>query len=240
MKKPQFSLGNVCLVLLALLLSGCSNPTPAPTAAPTALPTAVSTVPPATSTAIAATAAPTATPGPATATPLVAVTPLASSSPATRLLIPALALDAPVIEIGWHVVTSASGERTTEWDIAENAAGHHINSAAPGMAGNVVISGHNNIKGKVFEALSLDVDRPTPRLTPGSEIELQRADGRRVIYRVEKIDLTPETGATLEQRVANARYLEQTPEAILTLITCWPSFGNTHRVIVIARLAQVF
>ena len=233
--KPRFNLGSICLVVLALILVGCNAPAPTATVAPTAT-TIVASATPA---PIATVAQPTDAPVPATNTPLVAVTPLASSSPATRLLIPALSLDVSVIEVGWHVVTDASGKRTTEWDIADNAAGHHINSAAPGTAGNVVISGHNNIKGKVFEAISLDVDRPTPRLTPGSDIELQTADGRRLIYRVQKVDLVPETGAPLEQRLANARYLEQTPDATLTLITCWPSFGNTHRVIVIAKLAQV-
>ncbi|WP_343413664.1 hypothetical protein [Candidatus Amarolinea dominans] len=52
-----------------------------------------------------------------------------------------LALDVPVIEVGWRIVTAADGQRTTEWEIADNAAGHHINSAAPGTAGNVVVSG---------------------------------------------------------------------------------------------------
>ncbi len=232
----RFNLGSFCLVILALTLAACSGPAPTATVAPT--PTSIT--PPTTPPPPATVAPPTDAPASATNTPVALATPLTSSSPARRLLIPALALDVPVIEVGWHVVTDANGARTTEWDIAENAAGHHINSAAPGTAGNVVISGHNNIKGKVFEAISLDVDRPTPRLTPGSDIELQRADGRRLIYRVQRVDLTPETGAPLEQRLANARYLEQTPDATLTLITCWPSFGNTHRVIVIAKLAQVF
>ena len=233
--KSKFSLGIACVVMIAVALAGCGRPTPAPTTAPTAAPTTAPTTmetrPGATDTPVPQiTAAPTLP---------VPVTPLTESAQATRLVIPALALDVPVTEVGWRIVTAADGQRTTEWEIADNAAGHHINSAAPGTVGNVVVSGHNNIKGKVFEAISLDVDRPTPRLTPGSDVELYTSNGRHLIYRVTKIDLVPETGAPLAQRLANARYLEQTPDATLTLITCWPSFGNTHRVIVIAKLAVV-
>ncbi|MFZ2518414.1 MAG: sortase [Anaerolineae bacterium] len=242
--KSKFSLGIACVVMIAVALTGCGRPTPAPTTAPTAAPTTAPTTmetrPGATDTPVPQiTAAPTATAGAEALTPPVPVTPLTESVQATRLVIPALALDVPVTEVGWRIVTAADGQRTTEWEIADNAAGHHINSAAPGTVGNVVVSGHNNIKGKVFEAISLDVDRPTPRLTPGSDVELYTSNGRHLIYRVTKIDLVPETGAPLAQRLANARYLEQTPDATLTLITCWPSFGNTHRVIVIAKLAVV-
>lgn len=226
------------LVILVLMLAACGQPTSTPTAAPTAAaatPTVTAALPTLTARPTQAIVTPTAP-----ITPEIGPTPLAAPSVATRLRIPALQLDAPVIEVGWRIETSANGERTTVWEIAENAAGHHINSAAPGMVGNAVISGHNNSAGKVFEALSLDIDRPTPRLTVGSDIELETDQGRRLIYRVQRIELAPETGAPLEQRLANAKYLEQTPDATLTLITCWPSFGNTHRVIVIARLAQVF
>ncbi len=235
--KSRFSLGLVGLVLIATALTGCTGPQPTATTVPTATNISPANTPP--TQPAATTAAPTATPGGASPTPATQATPLTESTQATRLVIPALALDVPVVEVGWHLVTTADGQRTTEWEIADNAAGHHINSAAPGAIGNVVISGHNNIQGKVFEAISLDVDRPSPRLTPGSDITLYTSSGRQLVYRVTKIDLAPETGAPLAQRLANARYLEQTPDATLTLITCWPSFGNTHRVIVIAKLAVV-
>jgi len=34
---------------------------------------------------------------------------------------------------------------------------------------------------------------------------------------------------------ANARYINPTADERLTLVTCWPATGNSHRLIIIAR-----
>ncbi len=195
-----------------------------------------------------ATVVPTSTPLPtATPSPLTPPTPTPSSpqptpsptpdSPPVRLIIPALNLDVPVVEIGWRIVGKGT-ERHSEWQMPDYAAGHHINSANPGQAGNVVISGHHNVKGKVFEPISQDVDREEPRLKPGSEIQLYAADGRSYTYQVEQVLLLQEVGATEEERRQNARWMAPTQEPILTLITRWPLWANTHHVVVVARLKR--
>lgn len=217
------SFSGTVVVLAVLLLAACTVP-PAPTA--TVTPAApVPTVAPATATPIPTTA-PTPTPRP---------TALAAGH-AVRLAIPALQLDVPVVEVGWRIVTDAAGQRTTEWEIADNAAGHHINSAAPGTMGNVVISGHNNTQGAVFAAISRDHDQPAPQLVPGSRIEVMTDQGQQFNYQVKQVELVTEENVPLTQRLANARYLAPTSEPILTLITCWPPDGYSHRIIVVAQL----
>src|SRR5258708_1959301 len=62
----------------------------------------------------------------------------------TRLEIPVIHADIPVVELGWSP-TEIAGKIFNEWDVAAYAAGWHKNSALPGTGGNVVMSGHNNI-----------------------------------------------------------------------------------------------
>jgi sortase A len=112
-----------------------------------------------------------------------------------------------------------------------------VNSANPGQPGNVVISGHHNAQGKVFEQISRDVDRKDPRLKVGAAIQIYTADGQEYIYKVEKVLLVEETGASAQEKAENARWMALTTEPTLTLITCWPLWTNTHRVIVRARLS---
>ncbi len=39
----------------------------------------------------------------------------------------------------------------------------------------------------------------------------------------------------LEVRLKNAQWMQPTPDERLTLISCWPYWTNTHRVIIVAR-----
>lgn len=59
---------------------------------------------------------------------------------ATRIVIPAINVDAPVVE----------GD---DWEQLKKGVGHHINSANPGERGNCVLSGHNDVFGEVFRRL---------------------------------------------------------------------------------------
>jgi sortase A len=59
---------------------------------------------------------------------------------ATRIAIPAIDVDAPVVE----------GD---DWEQLKKGVGHHINSANPGERGNCVLSGHNDVFGEVFRRL---------------------------------------------------------------------------------------
>ena len=81
------------------------------------------------------------------------VTPLPVPTPgpeqAKRIVIPAIRVDAPVVE----------GD---DWEALKRGAGHHIGSADPGTKGNSIISAHNDIFGEIFR----DLDD----LEPGDEV----------------------------------------------------------------------
>jgi sortase A len=162
--------------------------------------------------------------------------PIGQGRPPARLLIPALGLDAPVLPMGWHVVEDANGIRS-EWDVVDAAAGHHIDSVFPGEAGNVVLSGHNNIGGAVFRSVCV-IGEPGVDFGLGDEMIVQDEAGRNFVYRVEGWQRFAEEGASIAQRQANARYLAPTERAQLTLITCWPPTSNTHRVVVTGLLTE--
>jgi sortase A len=74
-----------------------------------------------------------------------AITPLPMPTPgpeqAIRIQIPAIGVDAPVVE----------GD---DWESLKQGAGHHVGSANPGEDSNCVISAHNDIFGEIFRELS--------------------------------------------------------------------------------------
>jgi sortase A len=72
------------------------------------------------------------------ATPLVIPTP--ESQPPTRIVIPKIGVDAPVLE----------GD---DWETLKKGVGHHIGTANPGERGNVYVSAHNDIFGQIFRDL---------------------------------------------------------------------------------------
>lgn len=87
-----------------------------------------------------------------------AITPLPMPTPgpeqATRIQIPIIDVDAPVVE----------GD---DWEPLKQGAGHHIGSANPGESGNCIISAHNDIFGEIF--------RDLPDLDLGDEIFVHTA-----------------------------------------------------------------
>jgi len=171
----------------------------------------------------------TSTPVPPMATPLPptpTTVPRAAHSPPTRVVAPAIGLDAPVIPVGWHL-EKQNGKTVSVWDVASFAAGWHKNSAYPGQQGNVVLSGHHNIDGEVF--------RHVVELKPGDRVTLF-ADNVPYVYEVTLRLIIPEKGVPPAQRQQNARWIGPTRDSRLTLVTCWPYTGNTHRVIVVAKL----
>lgn len=226
MKHNRFVLYRITVVVLALLLVVACRSTPAgPTSAPAIETTQPPAVLPAPGTETASTPAPVATQS-------AELTPPPATGQPNRLVIPKIALDTPIVDVGWQIVERGQ-QRFTEWQTADNAAGHHINSAKPGEMGNVVLSGHHNTKGEVFRRIS------DQELAVGDAVYLYDARGQRFTYQVSEV--TPpllEVGATDEQRLANARYIQPTTDARVTLVTCWPYWTNTHRIIVVAKLVQ--
>lgn len=143
----------------------------------------------------------------------------------TRLLIPAIGLDAPVEVVGWHV-ENRSGRSINVWDVPNHFAAGWFKTSAPfGVVGNTVLDGHHNIYGQVFRNLiNLDV---------GDTMTLYAA-GQERIYRVDQKLILPAAGQTIEVLKANARYISPTTDERLTLLTCWPPTGNSHRLIIVA------
>ncbi len=189
---------------------------------PTAMPSPAATV-----TVPATPQPPTATPQRPAATrqPVATATRPNASAPPTRIVAPAINLDAPVVEIGWKPVL-IGGMEAREWEVAANAAGFHRGMAYPGHPGNTVISGHHNLDSQVFRYL---VD-----LEYGDEVILFVGE-ESYRYIVTDVQILQEFGVDDEQRIENARWIAPTDDERLTLVTCWPYSGNSHRVIVVAR-----
>ena len=153
------------------------------------------------------------------------VPPPPAGDPPTRLVIPKIKLDTPVIEVSWRIIEEG-GRRYSEWDVADNIAGWHHGSAFPGNVGNTVISGHHNIKGEIFRYL---VD-----LEAGDYVYLYVGE-QPYSYIVTEKYILREKGMSDDVRSQNARWIAKTTDERVTLVTCWPYTNNTHRVIVVAR-----
>jgi len=156
---------------------------------------------------------------------LVTATP-APADPPERLVIPSIGLDTAVVTVGWEARVVNGQHQGNVWQTARFAAGYHQGSAPPGQVGNTVISGHNNIDGAVFKDLHA--------VEPFAWIYLF-AGGRRHAYMVEESFIIPEVKASEKQRLDNVKWISDTPDERLTLITCYPPWSNTHRTIVLAR-----
>ncbi len=150
-----------------------------------------------------------------------------AEEPPTRIVAPAIDLDADIVPMGWEMV-DYSGTLVSEWIVPTGAAGWHINSALPGNTENVVLSGHHNVKGKVF--------RHVIDLSMGDEITMYVGETP-YTYTVSEKYILKESGMSLDVRKKNAQWIMPTGDERLTLVTCWPYEwpGNTHRVIVVAR-----
>jgi len=152
--------------------------------------------------------------------------PLPAASMMYLLYVPRLELYAPVIAI-YNEAIQIGGQ--TAWQLAlppAFAVGWSADSAQVGQPGNTVLVGHNNEFGDIFRDLNT--------LSQGDEIYVRtnRAD---LHYRVSETALFEEEYRPLAERLTNARWIAPTDDERLTLITCWPYFTNTHRVVVVAR-----
>ena len=143
----------------------------------------------------------------------------------TRLVAESIGLDTPVVDVGWQTVEQ-NGKIYNLWTVADYAAGWHQNSSLPGQGGNVVLSGHHNIKGEVFRYLvDLEIGDPLS-LTVNDQV---------IDYVIDDKFIVKDKGEPEEVRIANARWIGPFEDERLTLVTCWPYNNNTHRLIVIAR-----
>ena len=203
---------------------------PSPTLEPTATQVPPTEVPP---TAVPPTAVP-PTAVPPTAVPPTAVPPTAvppaplgpASAPPTRIEAPAIGLSVPVVVMGYQEIDLGGGVKGTGWLVPVNAAGWQQGSALPWNPCNMVICGHSNTGGSVFRSLGdLNV----------GDLVLVRVGDAAYPYTISESVLVREAGASVEERIANGRWIAPTADERLTLITCWPPNGATHRLILVAR-----
>jgi sortase A len=148
-----------------------------------------------------------------------------ATSPPTRLVIPEIGVDIPVVPVGVRTAKVGGKDRLL-WADVPNAGGFHETSAYPGNPGNTVINGHRDIQGSVFRHLN--------KVEVGDEIMLYVGDVA-YPYRVTETLVVPETFASAAQRAENVRLIGFMPEERLTLITCTPIGLATHRLLVIAK-----
>ncbi|MFF3003723.1 class F sortase [Kitasatospora sp. NPDC057940] len=174
-------------------------------------------------------AAPSGGPGTAGTTgtagsPAGAPKPFAASAP-TRLLVPAAGVDAPVTGLGLNP------DGTVEVPAADRAdeVGWYRNGPTPGEAGPAVLIGHYDT------AHGPAVFHGVPKLRPGDLIQVRRADGSTVDFKVRSLL------QAAKDRFPTETVYGDTPEPALRLITCGGRIGSdghwTDNIIVLADLA---
>ncbi|WP_219417118.1 class F sortase [Pseudonocardia nigra] len=183
---------------LTLLLPGCAADVPAPGPPPDAPAPTVQAPPPA--------------PG------------LAESKP-TRIRIPALAVDAALVELGLQP------DGTMEVPADGTVAGWYTGAPTPGELGPAVIAAHVDWKGApgVFARLHA--------LQPGTDVAVQRADGTTALFRVRHVE------QYAKDRFPTEAVYGDLDHAGLRLITCGGEFDEEARsyrdnVVVYAELAN--
>ena len=135
-------------------------------------------------------------------------------------------LSAPVVPAEVQII-EIDGVTYEQWKAPDTyAVGWHTNSALLGMKGNTVLNGHHNVSGEVFRYLN-NLENGDQIFVYGGDYEFK--------YRVVKKMILPETDATIEERIQNARWILPSDDERLTLVTCWPQYSNTHRLIIIAE-----
>ncbi|GAB7107329.1 hypothetical protein JCM4814A_56430 [Streptomyces phaeofaciens JCM 4814] len=151
----------------------------------------------------------------------------APGSPATRLVIPYLDIDAPVMELR----LDGKGRLPAPPEEDTNLVGWYATGPAPGERGTAVAVGH----------LDTDTDRAVfwglSQLAPNHPVQVRRADGRIAVYTVDKL-------RTYEKaRFPNKEVYGDRGRAELRLITCGGAFdrrtGYAGNLVVFAHLVTV-
>jgi sortase A len=137
-----------------------------------------------------------------------AAAPIVDGRP-SRLVIPTIGLASPITEVFLKDGT---------WQVADYAVGYHHGTGVPGSR-NVVLAGHNGMRGAVFRKLE--------SVQVGDNIWIDAGD-KRFRYQVSA------TGKVWPDQVS---IMQPTTEPILTLITC--TNWDTERFVAIATLVEV-
>ena len=159
---------------------------------------------------------------------VMAGSPTATTAIPTRIIIPSITLDSSVVPVE-QKSTVIDNKTYKTWQVADNEVGWNNLSAPLGQIGNTVLTGHSDIKAKVFQNLK-DVQI-------GDEIYVTANGGgadQAYRYVVTQKLFVQEKGVPIAVRLNNARWINPTQDERLTLITCARP-GATHRLIVVAQ-----
>lgn len=203
--------------------------TPSLTATQTLVKTLIAQMTPTETTILSLTPTFTFTPTP-TVSPTNTITPTPTFTPIprqpARIIIPSINVDAPIQKV-WLQRVILDGQLYSQWRVPNGwVVGWHETSAMLGEHGNTVLNGHHNTSGRVFRDL-VDVQ-------PGDMVKLIAVDGVEFEYIVVQTLILPEDNQPMEQRLENARWLLPSNDERITMVTCWPPSGRTHRLVVIA------
>ena len=216
-------------------IASLPEPTPAPTGSPQELVPADPVAPP---------PSPAPTPAPAVAAPSVSVAPRPVRSPAAQPdLHPRIASSAPLeasppvrVDIAAVGVTAPIGplglNRDGTLEVPGNfaRAGWYTGRPTPGEAGPAIIVAHRASRRGPGAFWTL------PDVQPGQQIVVTRADRRRVLFSVERVE------QHRKDAFPTAAVYGPTPDTALRLITCGgpfePALGDHYRdnIIVFARM----
>jgi LPXTG-site transpeptidase (sortase) family protein len=130
--------------------------------------------------------------------------PLGRSLP-TRLRIPAIGVDTPVMSLG----LAADGEVEVPPIAAHAPAGWYDGSPTPGQTGPAVLLGHVTV-GRYGDGVFLHLDR----LHPGDRVAIARKDGSVADFAVEKVQTVPKSRFPTQAVYGNVDH------PALRLITC--------------------
>lgn len=140
----------------------------------------------------------------------------------TRLVIPAIGLDSPIVPVGKKVVVINPDLIGYQWLVDETRVGWHNDSAKFAEPENMVLNGHGQ-NGGVFGKLD--------RLIPNDTITVWAGLSRKE-YRITQIIIIKEDGQSIDQRQKNGRLIEPTGDERVTMITCLP---QGWRLIIVAK-----
>ncbi len=158
--------------------------------------------------------------------PVDIITTAVSINPPLQIIIPAIALDAPITPITTTAVVY-NGQTYQQWNVPDGyVAGWHQDSATIGNNGNLVLNGHHNMSGEVFRDL-IDLEK-------GDKLILTGDDGEHA-YEITDKEILAERGQPVSVRLENAAWIAPTDDERITLITCWPYNDNSHRLIIVAK-----
>lgn len=159
-------------------------------------------------------------------TSLIASTPITNILP-NRIIISSIELDAPIIQSKKEEVEIESKTFIQWYAPDEFAVGWQNDSATLGEKGNTVLNGHHNVHDEVFKNLE--------KVKEGDRIIIYGSADNQFTYVVTNIMILPERDVSLDQRLDNAKWMLSTVDERITIITCWPYYSNTHRLIIVAR-----